>query len=279
MNPSEATTASYTSLGDGHITELLNGSTSGSADDSDTSSSQGFLNRNSDTMKVTSSHETNTFEVEFEPRAYSKMILHTVKHPHCAVSGLLLASSGRSNTGQIVLTDCIPLFHQSEGLTPMVEVALAQVEARCARGGQYHIAGFYHANRSLKDSSQVDVFCQRIADKIAENCIGGRAVLVTIDNRRLSLNLESHSLIVQQWSSSPGVGTVTERGNHDTGSSGKWRHCASKNVGVLEETLALTSNLIGRREYKDLVDFDNHLDDLTQDYLNVQMNMVIDQAL
>ena len=37
----------------------------------------------------------------------------------------------------------------------MVEVALAQVEARCARGGQYHIAGLYHANRSLKDSSQV----------------------------------------------------------------------------------------------------------------------------
>ena len=31
--------------------------------------------------------------------------------------------------------------------------------------------------------------------------------------------------------------------------------------------------------YKDLVDFDNHLDDITQDYLNVQMNMVIDQAL
>merc|ERR1719245_2655321 len=66
-------------------------------------------------MKVTSSHETNTFEVEFEPRAYSKMILHTVKHPHCAVGGLLLASSGRNNSGQIVLTDCIPLFHQSEG--------------------------------------------------------------------------------------------------------------------------------------------------------------------
>ena len=58
----------------------------------------------------------------------------------------------------------------------------------------------------------MDIFCQRIADKIAENCIGGRAVLVTIDNRRLSLILESHSLIVQQWSSS-GAGTVTEKGN------------------------------------------------------------------
>ena len=66
-------------------------------------------------MRVTSSHETSTFEVEFEPRAYSKMILHTAKHPHCAVSGLLLASGGRKSSGQIVLTDCIPLFHQSEG--------------------------------------------------------------------------------------------------------------------------------------------------------------------
>ena len=65
--------------------------------------------------KVASTQETNTFEVEFEPRAYSKMILHTAKHPHCAVSGLLLASGGRKPTGQIVITDCIPLFHQSEG--------------------------------------------------------------------------------------------------------------------------------------------------------------------
>ena len=39
-------------------------------------------------------------------------------------------------------------------------------------------------------------------------------------------------------------------GNHNEGSSGKWRHCASKNVGVSEETLALTSNLIGRRVRK-----------------------------
>ena len=39
----------------------------------------------------------------------------------------------------------------------MVEVALAQVEARCARGGdsRLHIAGLYHANRSMKDSTQV----------------------------------------------------------------------------------------------------------------------------
>ena len=65
--------------------------------------------------QLAQSQEANTFEVEFEPRAYSKMILHAAKYPHCAVSGLLLASGGRKSTGQIVLTDCIPLFHQSEG--------------------------------------------------------------------------------------------------------------------------------------------------------------------
>lgn len=285
MNSSEAQEPAYSPLGDGRITELLDVSSSGSADDSDTSGSQGFENPTSDTMdmpydKRTSRQETNTFEVEFEPRAYSKMILHTAKYPHCAVTGLLLASGGRKSSGQIVLTDCIPLFHQSEGLTPMVEVALAQVEARCARGGQHHIAGFYHANRSMKDSSQVDIFSQRIADKIAENCVGGRAVLVTVDNRKLSLILESHALIVQQWSSSTGAASITERGNLDViGGSGKWRHCATKNVGVSEETLALTSDLVGRKVYKEVADFDNHLDDITQDYLNVQMNMVIDQSL
>ena len=43
----------------------------------------------------------------------------------------------------------------------MIEVALAQVEARCARGGQHHIAGFYHANRSMKDSSQVKIILKQ----------------------------------------------------------------------------------------------------------------------
>ena len=77
-----------------------------------------YVNSSSDAMsydQLAQSQEANTFEVEFEPRAYSKMILHAAKYPHCAVSGLLLASGGRKSTGQIVLTDCIPLFHQSEG--------------------------------------------------------------------------------------------------------------------------------------------------------------------
>ena len=75
-----------------------------------------------------------------------------------------------------------------------------------------HFISLFYRFFILNNPFKVDVFSQRIADKIAENCIGGRAVLVTVDNRRLSLILESHSLIVQQWSSSAGAATVTEKG-------------------------------------------------------------------
>ena len=114
------------------------------------------------------------------------------------------------------------LLFQSEGLTPMLEVALGQVEARCERAG-LAVAGYYHANRSLKDNG-VDVFSQKIADKVAENALtgsrhsggqrgggGSSAALVTIDNKRLSLVLETPALLVQMVSDSGG-GTVGEGG-------------------------------------------------------------------
>lgn len=39
----------------------------------------------------------------------------------------------------------------------------------------------------------------------------------------------------------------------------------------------MTSSLLQRRAYKDLADFDNHLDDLALDYLNVAINMEIEK--
>jgi hypothetical protein len=39
-----------------------------------------------------------------------------------------------------------PFRSQIEGLSPMVEVALAQVETRCHAAGLF-VCGYYHANR------------------------------------------------------------------------------------------------------------------------------------
>lgn len=62
-------------------------------------------------------------------RAYTKMILHAAKYPHCAVNGVLLSkakgSAGSGNSVEIV--DAIPLFHQCLYVSPMAEIALIQV--------------------------------------------------------------------------------------------------------------------------------------------------------
>lgn len=66
-------------------------------------------------------------------QAYCKMVLHGAKYPHCAVNGLLVAErpSGaprRDQTGPPSLfVDCIPLFHGTLALAPMLEVALTLV--------------------------------------------------------------------------------------------------------------------------------------------------------
>jgi len=204
--------------------------------------------------------------IDLSGRAYSKIILHAAKYPHASVNGVLLAKlppKGQKIGPRLIFVDAIPLFHQTEGLSPMVEVALAQIESRAMSSG-FSIAGYYHASRNFRDSN-VDVFSQRIADRIADISPFGRAALLTVDNRRLSLNLQSHALLGQMYiGSSEG--------------SGKWRTVANKNIRVDEEAFAVTSSLLHSRSYKDLIDFDNHLDDVTQDYLNVGLNMEIDRA-
>ncbi len=201
--------------------------------------------------------------VNFSLRAYAKMILHAAKHPHCAVNGVLLVKlqpKGQKPVSQkLDFVDVIPLFHQVEGLSPMIEVALSQIEGR-ANASSLAIAGYYHANRNFKDTN-VNVFSQKIADQVANHSPGGRAALITIDNKKLGLPMDAHALIGQLFSG---------------GSDGKWRQMASRSIGVSEEVLSTTSLLIRDKVFTSLVDFDNHLDNLTLDYLNVELNMEID---
>jgi len=198
-------------------------------------------------------------ELEVSTRAYCKMIMHSAKYPSSAINGVLLSKRDSVKAGARTIHDCIPLFHMGHGLAPMVEVALAQVDSQCEESGLV-ISGFYHAHDNLRDN-HVDVFSQKIADKVAENQPG--TLLVTIDSKKLSANIESPSLIVQQHS------------------DGKWRPRDKSQVRLEhdEVTLACASALVHKKIYRDLVDFDTHLDDLSMDYLNVELNMEIDSCL
>lgn len=82
--------------------------------------------------------------VKLTTQAYCKMVLHGAKYPHCAVNGLLVAEKQKPRKEHLPLSgpgahhtlfvDCIPLFHGTLALAPMLEVALTLVSMRRAPG-------------------------------------------------------------------------------------------------------------------------------------------------
>ena len=182
-------------------------------------------------------------EYEISTRAYCKMIMHAAKYPSSNINGLLLAKKTGERGLQYV--DCIPLFHINTALAPMVEVALAQIENEVGRSG-LTISGFYHAHDNLRDN-HVDTFSQKIADKIADNIPG--TLLVTIDSKKLSLNIDSPALILHQ---------------HEP-SSGKWKKREGSCLRLEHDTVTLqcATAVLHKKIYRDIVDFDTHLDDIS----------------
>lgn len=82
--------------------------------------------------------------VKLTTQAYCKMVLHGAKYPHCAVNGLLVAEKqkprkehlplGGPGAHHTLFVDCIPLFHGTLALAPMLEVALTLVSVGMAPG-------------------------------------------------------------------------------------------------------------------------------------------------
>lgn len=73
--------------------------------------------------------------IQLTSQAYCKMLLHTAKYPHCAVNGLLVAEKMKEkkrdgHSDPVLCVDCVPLFHGTLALAPMLEVALTLVSLR-----------------------------------------------------------------------------------------------------------------------------------------------------
>lgn len=68
-------------------------------------------------------------DFKISPKAYTKIIFHAAKYPHCAVNGILLTEKDteENESKGLPIVDAIPLFHQCLHVTPMAEIALTQV--------------------------------------------------------------------------------------------------------------------------------------------------------
>ncbi|EDV21683.1 ER membrane protein complex subunit 8 [Trichoplax sp. H2] len=196
-------------------------------------------------------------KITVKSRSYAKILLHAAKYPHCKVDGLLIGKL--TNNGRDALaTDAIPLFHTSHGLTPMLEIALSQAEAY-AESQKLSIVGYYQANEQLSESHTPDAFAIKIADRILSCC--KYCSLMMVDNCKVSLSCQEDALVCYN------------------NIEGKWKKDSQYSLEHPNETLPALAKLMTGKAYKNLKDFDNHLDDISVDWLNISINKQITEAM
>ncbi|XP_042294190.1 ER membrane protein complex subunit 8 [Sceloporus undulatus] len=214
--------------------------------------------------------------MKLSTQAYCKMVLHGAKYPHCAVNGLLVAEKqapqqpqqprgARDRDGptpppppsaaQTLFVDCVPLFHGSLALTPMLEVALTLIDSWC-KENSYVIAGYYQANERVKDASPNQV-AEKVASRIAEGF--NDPALIMVDNTKFTMECIVPAVHVYE--------------HHEN----KWR-CKDPHFDYCEdwsEAQRISASLLDSRSYETLVDFDNHLDDIRNDWTNPEINKAV----
>uniref|UniRef100_A0A914DIY9 MPN domain-containing protein n=1 Tax=Acrobeloides nanus TaxID=290746 RepID=A0A914DIY9_9BILA len=186
--------------------------------------------------------------------AYTKMVLHALKYPQYTVRGILL---GKKVGDDLRVLDAIPALHGGL-LAPPLEILLIHLDSFCSES-QLQIVGIYFCNERRDDNSFDDQFA-KVAEKLQSNTSFSPIVL-QIDNSKLSLNADSSCL----------------HGFTYENKSWKSKSCE---VERSEETLATTSLAIQSKLYRELIDFEAHLDDPNlADFFNSELNSKIEQLL
>ncbi|KAJ8041956.1 ER membrane protein complex subunit 8 [Holothuria leucospilota] len=186
-------------------------------------------------------------------KAFCKCLLHVSKYPYCAVNGVFVADKKTfKDTREVKIVDAVPLFHQCVGLAPMLEIALVQIDTFCEANGLM-IAGYYHANEHIRDNNPSPI-ALKIADKIQSNF--SDAHLYLINNGKVDASCKKDTLMVYQHQ------------------DGKWKPLNNANFKLEQEdsTCETCADLLKARAQEDLMDFDCHLDDITNDWQNGALN-------
>ncbi|XP_051118460.1 ER membrane protein complex subunit 8/9 homolog isoform X2 [Andrographis paniculata] len=187
---------------------------------------------------------------EIHQNAYMKLVLHALKHRTSAVNAVLI---GRSVGGgaAVEIVESVPLFHSQIGLLPPLEIALFMIEEYYSEKG-LSIVGYFHANERFDDVELATV-AKNIGDHITRYF--PQAALLLLDN----IKLESLS---KQKDRSP----VMQLYRKDTSSSWKLAGSDGSSPLSLKEPTAniLLLDYISSGKWKDITDFDDHLDDLSE---------------
>ncbi|XP_059164900.1 ER membrane protein complex subunit 8-like [Physella acuta] len=194
-------------------------------------------------------------------RAHCKLLLHAAKYPHSSVNGILLAEDNKNKdlNKSLRYVDCVPLFHVSLGLAPMLEIALLHVDAYCKSKGLV-IAGYYQANENLNENEMNHV-SKTVGKKVQENFHD--ACVLIIDNRKVKPE------------------TVSQPYKVFAHKENGWKEIEKKSSSTEDELQKeqCLYTLLKSGAQRHVKDFDNHLDDVRNDWRNLELNDMIARCI
>ncbi|KAI1726008.1 ER membrane protein complex subunit 8 [Ditylenchus destructor] len=189
---------------------------------------------------------------------YSKMVLHAVKYPHCAVRGVLLGETKTaeeaSSSGSVAykIVDAIPALHNSL-LSPQMEILLIHLDAYCQEN-KLKIVGFYFANQQATDTSFDDILGRFAMEKMLN------PIVLQVENTKLCVNTDISAL-------------------HAYVNDGKWKNQKCELEGD-DEILASASRAIENKLYRELADFENYLEQPNMcDFYNTELNLKLESLV
>ncbi|OWY92545.1 hypothetical protein PHMEG_00038409 [Phytophthora megakarya] len=181
-------------------------------------------------------------------QTYVKLALHAAKRPETAVCGLLL---GQEQGQGFSISDAVPLFHHEAPLAPLLEVACAMVDAYCQKSQKLQIVGFYYAGSGYSPSDSgngLSHFAEKVADKVEANC--SRACVLVLDQLSHEAKTGLQFLLKD-----------VKRG---------WTKVDNRLKVADGATKVLTQGL-KQNVQKDVVDFEEHLEDPSKDWRNLHV--------
>ncbi|KAM1806074.1 hypothetical protein ACFX11_029261 [Malus domestica] len=193
---------------------------------------------------------------EIAQNAYIKLVLHALKHKTSAVNGILLGRVSPHND-VVEITDSVPLFHSHIGLLPQLEISLILIEEHFAAKG-VSIVGYFHANERF-DDHELGGIAKNVGDHIYRYL--PQAAILLLDNRKLEAlsKTKDRSPVVQLYTKD---------------ASRTWKLVGSDgNQLTIKEPSAnvVLLDYISTEKWQDVVDFDDHLDDISKDWLNPEL--------
>ncbi|KAH7103395.1 hypothetical protein BKA62DRAFT_636441 [Auriculariales sp. MPI-PUGE-AT-0066] len=181
-------------------------------------------------------------------QAYIKVVFHAAQHPHKPVNGVLLGAL-RSGSSVVDITDTIPLLHLWTSLSPSMEIGLDLAFGHAADKG-LNVVGYYQATERTDDSALAPVG-ERVTAKIKEQF--AEAIALVIDGEALG----SGDIALVPYTQAKSLAWHRETFNAP--------HYSLANQSSPARALELIRD---SGLHRTLVDFDDHLDDVSLDWLN-----------